>query len=239
VTVQDASGNTITTSAISITLAILNNPASGTLSGTLTVAAVNGVATFSNLSINRVGNGYTLRATGGGLTRADSASFNITPAPTSTPTATSTPTITPTPTSTPTMTRTPTVTVTPSPSPTPSHPCAAGPAIVPIPLLQSGFGYWCTVQVTTLTGFVLANWQVNYDPNNQLLIYSGNPFVGLADPVQRAPTADIGSNFQFQGQLWTATACLPPGTYTVYFYNVGSQFAASSGVVWVVDCDSS
>jgi hypothetical protein len=78
VTVQDSSGNTVTTATNSITVAIGTNPASGTLSGTTTVSAVNGVATFSNLSIDKVGNGYTLTAAAGGLTGATSAAFNIT-----------------------------------------------------------------------------------------------------------------------------------------------------------------
>src|SRR5205085_12107549 len=45
-----------------ITVAIGTNPASGILSGAVTVAAVNGVASFSDLSINKVGVGYTLTA---------------------------------------------------------------------------------------------------------------------------------------------------------------------------------
>ena len=52
VAVQDAQGNTVTTATTSITVAIGTNPASGTLAGTTTVAAVNGIATFANLSIN-------------------------------------------------------------------------------------------------------------------------------------------------------------------------------------------
>src|SRR5436309_7903914 len=47
VTIQDASGNTVTTANNSITLAIGTNSGNGTLSGTVTVTAVNGVATFS------------------------------------------------------------------------------------------------------------------------------------------------------------------------------------------------
>src|SRR2546421_611274 len=46
-------GNTVTTATTSITLAIGTNPASGTLAGTTTVAAVSGVATFSDLSIDK------------------------------------------------------------------------------------------------------------------------------------------------------------------------------------------
>lgn len=77
VTVQDAGGNTVTTSSAPVTLAIANNPSLGTLSGTLTTNASSGVATFSNLSIDKAGTGYTLRATSTGLTGAVSAAFNI------------------------------------------------------------------------------------------------------------------------------------------------------------------
>jgi len=81
VTIQDAAGNTVTTATNSVTMAIGTNPSAGTLSGTTTVAAVNGVATFSNLSINNVGTGYTLAASATGLTGATSAAFNVTPGP--------------------------------------------------------------------------------------------------------------------------------------------------------------
>src|SRR5437899_1710308 len=66
VAVQDAQGNTVTTATTSITVAIGTNPASGTLSGTTTVAAVSGVATFSDLSIDKAGSGHTLTATATG-----------------------------------------------------------------------------------------------------------------------------------------------------------------------------
>ena len=77
VLVQDASGNTMTSSAANVTLAILNNAGSGTLSGSTTVAAVNGVATFSGLSIDKAGTGYTLSAGAAGLTSATSSAFDI------------------------------------------------------------------------------------------------------------------------------------------------------------------
>jgi hypothetical protein len=80
VSVAFPNGKTDTSSTASVTIAIGTNPAAGTLSGTLTVAAVAGVATFSNLSINNPGTGYTLVATSSGLTSATSNPFNITPA---------------------------------------------------------------------------------------------------------------------------------------------------------------
>src|SRR2546428_50174 len=66
VNVAVPSDNTDTSSTASVTIAIGTNPAGGTLSGTLTVVAVAGVATFSNLSINNPGTGYTLVATSTG-----------------------------------------------------------------------------------------------------------------------------------------------------------------------------
>jgi hypothetical protein len=77
VAVQDTFGNTVVESTAEITIAIGNNPSDGVLSGTLTRTAVSGVATFDNLSINQVGEGYTLVATSFGLASATSDPFRI------------------------------------------------------------------------------------------------------------------------------------------------------------------
>jgi len=74
---QDAGGNTVTSVNGTVTLAIGSNPAGGTLSGTVAVGAVNGVATFSNLSIDKVGAGYTLVATADGFSDVTSQTFDI------------------------------------------------------------------------------------------------------------------------------------------------------------------
>ena len=47
------------------------------LSGTVTVSAVNGVATFSGLSIDQTGIGYTLGVSAAGLTGAMSNAFTV------------------------------------------------------------------------------------------------------------------------------------------------------------------
>ena len=78
VAARDAQGNPAPTFTDSVTVAIGTNPSGGTLSGTTTVAAVLGVATFDDLRINTAGTGYTLTAAGGGLTGATSAPFAIT-----------------------------------------------------------------------------------------------------------------------------------------------------------------
>ena len=77
VTIQDAQGNTVTTSSANVTLALTTG--TGTLSGTATVAAVNGVATFSGLSVDLAGTNKVLTATSGTLTSATtSPAFTIT-----------------------------------------------------------------------------------------------------------------------------------------------------------------
>jgi hypothetical protein len=77
VTAFDAQGNQATAFSGNVTLAIANNPGGGTLSGTTTVGAANGVAVFSGVSINLAGVGYTLQATAAGLVAATSVAFSI------------------------------------------------------------------------------------------------------------------------------------------------------------------
>jgi Ca2+-binding RTX toxin-like protein len=77
VTVEDQFGNVVTSDRSTVTLAV--NSGAGAATGTLTAQAVNGVATFSNLTFDTAG-AYTLRATDGSLTSAVSGSFNITAA---------------------------------------------------------------------------------------------------------------------------------------------------------------
>src|SRR5881396_1300308 len=79
VTAQDALGATVVSFTGDVTVALATNPAGGTLGGTTTLAAVNGVATFANLTIERVGQGYTLRASTGALSQT-SPPFEITTA---------------------------------------------------------------------------------------------------------------------------------------------------------------
>lgn len=81
VKILDAYGNVATGATNAITLAIGNNPNSGTLSATSNpLNASSGVASFSSVNINKAGTGYTLTASASGLTGATSSSFNITAA---------------------------------------------------------------------------------------------------------------------------------------------------------------
>ncbi len=80
VQVETASNNVVTGFNGSVTIALSSNPGKSTLSGTLTVTAKSGVASFSGLSLNEVGTGYTLKLTSGTLTAATTSAVNVTPA---------------------------------------------------------------------------------------------------------------------------------------------------------------
>ena len=80
VTVRDALGNRVAGATDAVTLAIGTNPSTGVLGGTKVVNAVGGVASFSGISIDQGGTGYTLTANATGLTLATSGAFNITAA---------------------------------------------------------------------------------------------------------------------------------------------------------------
>ncbi len=83
----DASEHVVQGFTGAITLALGANSGGGTLSGGAPVNAVNGVATFPNLSIDKAGTGYTLRATASPLTAATSNAFDVTAPPNQAPTA--------------------------------------------------------------------------------------------------------------------------------------------------------
>lgn len=77
VAAHDALGNVATSFTGDVTVAIGTNPGSGSLSGTTTVAAVAGVATFNTLAIDKEAAGYTLTAGAPGLASATSAAFGV------------------------------------------------------------------------------------------------------------------------------------------------------------------
>ncbi|MEZ4586987.1 MAG: hypothetical protein R2909_11340 [Gemmatimonadales bacterium] len=76
VELQSAAGSRVTTATDAVTLS-LGPVGTGTLSGTVTVAAVAGVATFSDLVVDTRASGYTLTAAAGGLTGATSQAFRV------------------------------------------------------------------------------------------------------------------------------------------------------------------
>jgi hypothetical protein len=74
---QDALNHTNTNFNGPVTLSIKSGTAGAALVGTATVNAVNGIATFSGLAINKAGTGFRLTASAGGLSSADTTAFDI------------------------------------------------------------------------------------------------------------------------------------------------------------------
>ena len=83
VEIRNSANVAITTFNGSVTLAIGTNPGSSTLGGTATVNAVSGVATFSSVSLDKVGTGYTLVVSSNGSSSATSSAFNVVAGPAS------------------------------------------------------------------------------------------------------------------------------------------------------------
>jgi len=79
VQILDAFGNLVTSATDAVTIAIANDPNGGSsvLGGTIPVSAVGGVATFSDLSIDLTGVGFTLSAGSGVLAGATSSAFDV------------------------------------------------------------------------------------------------------------------------------------------------------------------
>ena len=77
VDVEDQFGNVVTTDSSTVTIAVASGP--GAANGTLAVAALNGIVTFSNVKANVTGT-YTLTASSGGLSSATSSAFAVVPA---------------------------------------------------------------------------------------------------------------------------------------------------------------
>jgi hypothetical protein len=78
--INDVFGNVDFSANSDVSVTILSGPTGAVLSGATMVAAVNGVATFTGLSINLPGT-YTLRFTDGSLNAATSVAFQVVPIP--------------------------------------------------------------------------------------------------------------------------------------------------------------
>ena len=74
---RDSLGSTDSTFTGSITIRLGSNSSGGALGGTTVIGAVNGIATFSNLAIDKVGT-YTLQASSTGSATVTSTAFSIT-----------------------------------------------------------------------------------------------------------------------------------------------------------------
>jgi len=79
-TIEDAYGNVETSAGNTVKVALANNPTKAKLGGTLSLAATKGVATFSGLTLNKAGSGYTLAVSSSALTGATTSPITVTSA---------------------------------------------------------------------------------------------------------------------------------------------------------------
>lgn len=73
----DPGGNRAAGTPVSVTIALANNPGPGTLLGTRTATTTSGLASFTDLKIDRAATGYTLAASAPSLDGITSAPFDV------------------------------------------------------------------------------------------------------------------------------------------------------------------
>ncbi len=79
VAVENQAGNVLTSFGGSLTVSLMSGPAEGVLTGSASLAAVNGVATFSSLTLTKAGSGYMFQVSYSGLTSATSTAISVSP----------------------------------------------------------------------------------------------------------------------------------------------------------------
>lgn len=77
VSAVDSNGGVVAVFNGRVTLALAANPGGDALHGTVTVTAVQGTATFTDVRIDQAASGYTISAATSGLTGATSGSFDV------------------------------------------------------------------------------------------------------------------------------------------------------------------
>jgi hypothetical protein len=114
---------------------------------------------------------------------------------------------------------------------TTTHTCAV---TVGVPALANGQSYW--VQFLAHDGGPLTStWELPAAQSAQLVLHSGNPYDGQADPVAGHPDStsvakQVSENSQ-DFSVTTAPTTEPAGTYTAEFYNGGPGFGATTATI--------
>jgi hypothetical protein len=125
---------------------------------------------------------------------------------------------------------------TPIPLPVQTPPAGAQTCnvTVNVPALASGQTYW--LQFTShAQGQISSTWKIPTAQSAQQLLYPGNPFNGLADPVSTgAKNGSIAKQVTSNTasfSITTAPTAQPAGTYTVQFFNGSNSFGATTGTL--------
>jgi hypothetical protein len=123
---------------------------------------------------------------------------------------------------------------TPVPLPVPPPDPPAGSVCnvsVNVPSLTSGQTYW--VQFTAhASGQISGTWKIPVVQSAQMLLYPGNPFAGLADPVSTGAKGgsiakQVTSNTT-DFSVTTAPNLQNAGTYTMQVFNASNAFGATT-----------
>ncbi|MCU1655784.1 MAG: hypothetical protein JWO57_440 [Pseudonocardiales bacterium] len=121
-----------------------------------------------------------------------------------------------------------------APPPAAAHTCSL---TLSAPSLASGQTYW--VQFTTHGGGqISATWTTPVSQSGQLLLYPGNPFASLSDPVS---TGSKGGSIASKNatassfSISTAPTSQPAGTYTVQMFNGSKALGASTATLTYVN----
>jgi mannose/cellobiose epimerase-like protein (N-acyl-D-glucosamine 2-epimerase family) len=75
--VDTSSGKVDTTYIGGVVLSLASNPNGGTLGGTTSAVVLNGAATFTGLTLDKAGSGYTLQATSGNLVATSNQTLDV------------------------------------------------------------------------------------------------------------------------------------------------------------------
>ncbi len=127
---------------------------------------------------------------------------------------------------------------TPVPLPVPAPAVNQCSTVLNVPALAAGQTWW--VQFTShAAGQISSTWTLPRAQSAQELLYPGNPFAGLGDPV--APGAKGGAiakqvtSNTASFSITTAPAQQAAGTYTLQFFNGGSAIGATTATVGFVN----
>ncbi len=205
---EDKLGDVASTYNGNVTLALLTNPGGSVLSGVLTEKALNGVASFSGLSLNKAGMGYELKATSGTLTSAPTSGFKEVAAPTKV--AASVVAKTP-PVATPSGNVTPPIVIVKAPAVT-----TPGTATPPIVIAKA--------PVTTTTGKVIPPIEKAAPPKT--------PAAGTAAPMDEVDGGyddgdgsyyvDVNDPLLFNGGYYNVDYTNPDGSITTQGYDMNT-----------------
>lgn len=107
---------------------------------------------------------------------------------------------------------------------------------VNVPALLSGQTYWVTFTSHSV-GTLTAGWIISPAQSVELDMYGGNPFAGLADPINKGPQGGIIASQKSSTltNLNINAGSRAAGSYTVGFFNGSNSMLKTSGTISYVN----